>query len=84
MNITVKLYASLGQYLPSGTKDNTVEDYDAGADATASSVISKLGVPAEMCHLVLVNGVYLSPSERDDTPLKEGDVLAMWPPVAGG
>jgi len=41
-------------------------------------------VPAEHCHLVLVNGVFISPSERGSRRLSEGDHLAIWPPVAGG
>ncbi len=84
MNVTVKLYASLGEYLPAGAKDNTVERYKAPGGATASDIITALGVPAEVCHLVLVNGVYLAPSERGARALRENDVLAVWPPVAGG
>jgi len=37
-----------------------------------------------MCHMVLVNGVYVAPEERSDKKLEEGDHLAIWPPVAGG
>jgi molybdopterin converting factor small subunit len=35
-------------------------------------------------HLVLVNGKYIEPSQRASYALKEGDVLAIWPPIAGG
>jgi molybdopterin converting factor small subunit len=35
-------------------------------------------------HLVLVNGVYVPPAERLSFTPKEGDVLAIWPPIAGG
>ena len=37
-----------------------------------------------MVHLVLVNGVYVPPAERATRTLEEGDVLAIWPPIAGG
>jgi len=47
-------------------------------------VILRLGVPEQMCHMVLVNGVYVVPEERSDKKLEEGDHLAIWPPVAGG
>ncbi|MCP5368087.1 MAG: MoaD/ThiS family protein [Hyphomicrobiales bacterium] len=83
MKVTVKLYAMLGQYLPAGAKDNTVT-LDAEADATPASLVARLGVPAEQCHLVLVNGVYVAPSERGARALADGDTLAIWPPVAGG
>jgi molybdopterin converting factor small subunit len=35
-------------------------------------------------HLVLVNGVYIAPDQRDTRVLQEGETLAIWPPVAGG
>jgi molybdopterin converting factor small subunit len=33
---------------------------------------------------VLVNGVYVEPADRLTRTLQEGDVLAIWPPIAGG
>lgn len=83
MKIDVKLYALLGKYLPEGTKGNATEiDFDEGL--TVSDVLASLEVPPDQCHLVLVNGIYLAPSEREGRTLKEGDALAVWPPVAGG
>jgi molybdopterin converting factor small subunit len=40
-------------------------------------------VPDGLVHLVLVNGVYLAPAERN-RPLAPGDELAVWPAIAGG
>ena len=37
----------------------------------------------EFWHLVLVNGVFLPPSQRTRA-LEAGDELAIWPAVAGG
>ena len=54
------------------------------AGAAIAEVLAGLNVPAEVCHLVLVNGVYVEPSMRDTHALKNGDALAVWPPVAGG
>lgn len=83
MKIRVKLYASLADHLPPGTKGNEAE-LDLADAATPATVISRLGLPGEMCHLVLVNGVYVAPDDRGSQPLTEGDALAIWPPVAGG
>jgi sulfur carrier protein ThiS len=41
-------------------------------------------MPEKLVKLVLVNGVYVPPEERATRTLVEGDVLAIWPPVAGG
>jgi molybdopterin converting factor small subunit len=47
-------------------------------------VISFCNLPAKRVHLALVNGYHVPPSAYSDTVLKDGDVLALWPPVAGG
>ena len=83
MKITVKLFALLGKYLPPSAKENQLE-IEVEQDAAIADVLAELNVPAEVCHLVLVNGVYVEPSARDTRVLKEGDALAVWPPVAGG
>jgi molybdopterin converting factor small subunit len=31
-----------------------------------------------------VNGRYIAPEKRASEVLVEGDVLAIWPPIAGG
>ena len=83
MRITVKLFALLGRYLPAGAVDNTVE-IEVGDGTTPADVIRRLALPLESCHLVLVNGHYVTPGERDRRRLDPGDALAIWPPIAGG
>jgi len=83
MNVRIKLYAMLSTYLPDGALKNEC-DIPVEDEADVQAVLSSLNLPAEMCHLVLVNGSYLSPSERPGHKLSEGDHLAVWPPVAGG
>ena len=83
MQITVKLYATLMGYLPAGADRHAIK-IDITAQASANSIIDQFKVPREMAHLVLLNGVYLRPGERDHPGFKDGDTLAIWPPVAGG
>ena len=83
MKIAVKLYASLTDHLPDGAVDHRVE-IDVPDNVTPHQVIDRFRVPREQAHLCLLNGVYLEPSERDRPMFKEGDTLAVWPPVAGG
>ncbi len=83
MRITFKLYASLAEYLPADCRDNTTSvEIEPGMPAHA--VLDRFKVPRERAHLVLLNGVYLNSSDRNLRWLKEGDVLAAWPPTAGG
>lgn len=80
---TIKLFASLSEFLPAGAKYNAVEvRLDNGA--TIGSALADMRVPEGMCHLVLLNGIFIPPSQRDGTTIGEGDVVSVWPPVAGG
>ena len=83
MKVTVKLFALLGRYLPAGAAGNQAE-IDVKAGATPADVMAGLGLPAEAVHLVLVNGRYVAPPDHAAFELREGDAVAMWPPVAGG
>lgn len=83
MRITLKLYAGLGDYLPAGARDHSLA-MEVREDASPHSVLDLQHVPRERAHLLLLNGIYLGPTERDTQRLREGDVLAAWPPVAGG
>lgn len=83
MRITFKLYASLGDYLPDGARNNAV-DIEVEPDDSLNDLLARFRVPREMAHLVLVNGVYQGREDRDRKSLKAGDTVAVWPPVAGG
>lgn len=83
MRIRLKLYATLGKYLPPEAVANAVE-IEADEDASPNAILDRFGVPREAAHLVLINGVFVPRSERDGAGLADGDTLAIWPPVAGG
>ena len=83
MKVTLKLYATLADYLPAGARNNRVELEVADA-ATVNAVLAPFSLPPKRAHLVLVNGVFVPPEARASTVLNEGDALAVWPPIAGG
>ena len=83
MKITLKLYAGLGDYLPNGARRNAI-DLEIPSHASPHDIIDRYGLPRESAHLVLLNGIYLLPNERDKPLLSDGDTLAVWPAVAGG
>ena len=83
MKITLKLYATLGDLLPANAKSNAAE-VDVEDDITLNQIIQRYKIPPELAHLVLINGVFACETDRDSAVLKPGDVLAIWPPVAGG
>jgi molybdopterin converting factor small subunit len=84
MNITFKLYATLTELLPANSERN-IANIEIEPDASLNDIIDRYKVPRELAHLVLINGVFVCDADRDQkNALKEGDVLAIWPPVAGG
>lgn len=84
IRITLKLYATLGQYLPQTGRRTDEVTIDIPASATLAEVTGRFGVPPASCFLVLVNGVFLPPGQRATARFAAGDTIAIWPPVAGG
>lgn len=84
MKITFKLFASLTEFLPQQARYTNVLELDVNPQASISQIIEPFGLPEKMVHLVLINGKYVEPEKRMTQTLNEGDVLAIWPPIAGG
>jgi molybdopterin converting factor small subunit len=79
LKVEVQLTATLAVYLPPGTRgDRAVLDVPTGA--TVEHVIRLLKVPSGLERLTVVNGHDASP----DHALADGDVLSVFPPLAGG
>ena len=74
MKISVKLFASLRDFGPN------IEEKSVPENSTVESVVNSLSLPEDIPLLTLVNGVHADLKET----LKEGDVLALFPPVGGG
>ena len=84
MRITFKLYASLTLYLPAQARRSNQIALDIEPGASIAKIIEPFGLPEKLVHLVLVNGVYVPPEQRLGFVPQEDDVLAIWPPIAGG
>ena len=83
MRITLKLFATLTDYLPPQRDGNQVE-IEVNPTASIRDILAPYGLPEKLVHLVLVNGHYIAPEARATRCLQEGDALAVWPPIAGG
>jgi len=84
MNITFKLFATLGDYLPASVRPGNEMPLQVADGVTVAQVIEPFALPVKLVHLVLVNGHFIAPEQRAAHVLVEGDVLAIWPPIAGG
>lgn len=84
IDITFKLYASLTEHLPPQHRTSNFMLLQVARDATIAQIIEPFALPMKLVHLVLINGHYIAPADRATRTLVQGDVLAIWPPVAGG
>lgn len=79
MKVVVHLMATLAAYLPPGTRgDHVVLEVPDGT--TVDQVVHSLRIPPGLERLTVVNGRDVTPDEV----LAEGDVLSLFPPLAGG
>ena len=74
MNIKIKLFASLRQLGP----DEQVAEFPDGT--TIDDVVHAVKIPGTIRLLMIVNGEH----RPADHVLKDGDELALFPPIAGG
>ncbi|MBI3909419.1 MAG: MoaD/ThiS family protein [Armatimonadetes bacterium] len=79
MTVTIKLFATLGKYLPPGSTGRAAT-VEASEGATVGDVLARFGVPRQAAHLIMINGM----NQSWNAPLKDGDTLTVFPPVAGG
>ena len=79
MEIEVKLFATLRDFLPEGSGRFSCK-MGIDGQTRVQDILSKLKIPEEMPKIILVNGVH----GKKDQVLKDGDVLSVFPPVAGG
>ncbi len=84
ISITFKLYASLTDYLPPDAQRSNQMPMQVAPDATIADIVAPFNMPPKLVHLVLINGVFIPPEQRATKTLVDGDVLAIWPPIAGG
>ncbi len=84
MKVTLKLFASLTDFLPADARYSNLVELNVAPGTTIGEVVEQFRLPPKQVHLVLVNGHYIAAEQRGGRALDEGDVLAIWPPIAGG
>ena len=79
MEINVKLFATLQDYLPPGAGSHILK-VSLTPGTTVRGLLDKLKIPEETTIMLYVNG---KPAAKD-TVLKPGDALSAFPPLGGG
>lgn len=83
MKMYIELYASLMDLLPPG-KERFRREITVDDTTTVQQVIDRFSISDELAHIVLVNGNFVCGDDRNDKLLSTGDIVSIWPPVAGG
>ena len=79
MEVKVKLFSTLRDYLPKDSDGKSCQ-IEIDEKTTIEQILTQMNVPEEIPKIILVNGLQGS----TDQTLKDGDVLSIFPPVAGG
>ncbi len=74
MELEVKLFASLQRF------NQQQERFELEDGATVLDFLERFGIPASEVAIVLVNGRHAELEQ----PLREGESIAVFPPIAGG
>ncbi|MBR4550086.1 MAG: MoaD/ThiS family protein [Oscillospiraceae bacterium] len=57
-----------------------IAEIGAEEASTAGELIRRFDIPAEEVSILLINGFHSKPED----PVKDGDVISLFPPVGGG
>ena len=72
--IEVRFFATLRQ------GRGKIAEVHAEEAATALDLFRRFDIPAEEVSILLINGFHSKPED----PVKDGDVVSLFPPVGGG
>lgn len=78
MKVEVRTFANLCAY--TGSKTGEPFTVTLPDNATLGGLLKTIGIPEKEVKLTIVNGRLV----EKDTPLKEKDRVAIFPPLAGG
>lgn len=82
MQVTLKLFSGLMEYLPADADGNALE-VQTRAPLTTRMLLEKYKLPPAEARVIMLNGEFLPPENRE-APLQDGDVVAVWPSIQGG
>jgi molybdopterin converting factor small subunit len=82
VTVQVRLFGEFREYLPEGSTGGEAR-VELPEGATVTTLIEQLGISYEIAEGVLVAAVNDEVADHQ-APLKDGDVVSMFPPLAGG
>jgi len=83
MQISVKLFGALRQYLPAGSSYNACK-LTIAEGSTIADVLALLPIPESKAYLVLFNDTKINSDTYADTSVSAADEIVLLPPIKGG
>jgi molybdopterin converting factor small subunit len=84
MKVEVRMFMNFKKYLPADSLDGkAMISLEEGS--TLEDLLKILNIPVNEPKIIVVNGISKGISAKvSDQLLKEGDIVSIFPPVAGG
>ncbi len=84
MQIEVRMFMEYRKYLPDdAVEGKTMVTVEEGT--MVDGLLESFGIPLDEPKILVINGVsHGACATVNDQPLKDGDVVAIFPPVGGG
>ncbi len=79
IHVEVRLYATLRKYAPASRPGEPLS-LELPAGTSLADLLARLGIPPEELKTAFVNSL----RREEDYILRDGDRVALFPPVAGG
>ena len=79
MKVEIKLFGYMKEYAAGGG-DYSRRQVALHEGARVNQLLEKLGIPVDVPKIVLIDGITV----KSDHPLKDGDIVNIFPPLTGG
>jgi sulfur carrier protein ThiS len=83
VQVTVKLFGALRQYLPAGSGFNSCE-LTTAEQPLLSDLLQLLPIPERKPFLVILNDEKINRQDYDSIQIKQEDKVVLLPPIKGG
>ena len=80
INVDLRLLAGLQKLLPGQDREKGYTRLEVTEGTTCAGLLDMAGVDRGRALVVLIDGRYAEP----ERPLRQGEVVSVFPPVAGG
>lgn len=83
MQVTIKLFGALREFLPAGSDYNSCR-LSIEPNQLLGEILSQLPIPEHKPYLVIVNDEKINQQDITSVQIRENDEIVLLPPIKGG